>query len=306
MSTNCSLAVCTAQKHYARMHKGIDSILAELMAKNGDNQVSLSKSTGVGQSTLSRILKPNGPKGIKSPTDEQVSKLAAYYRVSTDQLRGRVPLDSKAAEINAEPENSSPVRSSADIVKEMLAKHGKALSESAREKIVTAVEEAQPDYVPASNVITGHFSKIVRIGEGDILIPQYDVRASMGHGQVPAEYSEFIRNVAVNSSEFEKMGLAYESASSLAIITGWGQSMEPTINDKDPLIIDRSVVEFSGDGVYVLTWDGDLYIKRLQKADVPDHLDMISDNRNHKDRVVPVDDVRIHAKVLYIWNGKKA
>lgn len=201
-------------------------------------------------------------------------------------------------------EKKAPPRSSSDLMRDMLAKHGKGLSEAARERIASVVEEVQGAY--SSNVITADFSKSVRIGEGDILIPQYDVRASMGHGQVPAEYSEFIRNVAVSAVEFEKMGLAYESASGLAIITGWGQSMEPTINDKDPLIIDRGVDEFAGDGVYVLTWDGDLYIKRLQKADVPDHLDMISDNKNHKDRVVPVDDVRIHAKVLYIWNGKKA
>lgn len=247
--------------------------------------------------------------GEAIPEPDKLRPLAAWLKVSPGWLEygedwtgSSAPKDLETAPTQVVA--AGPSRSSAEVVQEMLAKHGKGLSETARERIASVVEEVQGAY--SSNVITADFSKSVRIGEGDILIPQYDVRASMGHGQAPAEYSEFIRNVVISSSEFEKMGLAYESASGLAIITGWGQSMEPTINDKDPLIIDRGVTEFSGDGVYVLTWDGDLYIKRLQKADVPDHLDMISDNRNHKDRVVPVDDVRIHARVLYIWNGKKA
>lgn len=88
------------------------------------------------------------------------------------------------------------------------------------------------------------------------------------------------------------------------MITGWGQSMEGTINDKDPVIVDRGISEFAGDGVYVITWHDLLYIKRLQVHDA-DHFEMISDNPKHKDRVVPIGDVIIHAKVLLVWNARK-
>src|SRR5690606_17083956 len=200
LSTQGDIALCTARPQYAPMHKGIDYILAKLMARNGDNQVSLSKATGVGQSTISRILKPNGPKGIKSPTDDQVSRLAAHYLVSTDQLRGRASIpglegSTGEAEV-ARPAKSLPAKSSAELVRDMLAKHGKGLSEDARKQIVKAVEvvSAEPD--APSNVISHDFSGL-RARPEEILIPQYDVRGAMGHGQVPADYNEAIRNLVI-------------------------------------------------------------------------------------------------------------
>jgi len=193
--------------------------------------------------------------------------------------------------------------SAASIVLAMIKKHGgKNLDAAAQERMAKAVAESLAD--APSNVITGDFSRPARLTDGDVLIPQYDVRASMGHGQVPADYVDFVRNVVVSGPQLERLGLEYTSPANLSIITGWGQSMEGTINDKDPVIVDRGVTEFAGDGVYVLTWAGDLYIKRLQKADA-DRFDMISDNEKHKDRTVPVEDVTIHAKVLLVWNAKK-
>lgn len=188
-------------------------------------------------------------------------------------------------------------------VMEMLSKHGKALTDTAQQRLLQAVSESLAED-KAGNVITADFSRAARMKDGDVLIPQYNVRGSMGHGQVPGDYVEFVRNVVVNGLQLEKLGLEYTSTANLSIITGWGQSMAGTIDDKDPVIVDRGVTEFNGDGVFVLTWDGMLYIKRLQKADA-DHFDMISDNEKHKDRVVPVGDVTIHARVLYVWKGQK-
>jgi phage repressor protein C with HTH and peptisase S24 domain len=197
----------------------------------------------------------------------------------------------------------SPVSSgAADKVMAMLGKH-KGLSQSARDQIAQAVEQTVAEAVQGSNVISADFSGS-RLKPGEILIPQYDVRGSMGHGQVPADYTDFIRNVTVTGPQLEKLGLDYTSPANLAIVSGWGQSMAPTIQDKDPVIVDRGVTEFIGDGVYVITWDGMLYIKRLQKVDA-DHLELISDNPKHKDRVVNSDEVAIHARVLLVWNAQK-
>lgn len=62
------------------------------------------------------------------------------------------------------------------------------------------------------------------------------------------------------------------------MITGDGQSMAPTIEDKDPMIVDASVREFTGDGIYAFIWQGLFYIKRLQLKG-NDHFKMISDNK---------------------------
>lgn len=200
---------------------------------------------------------------------------------------------------------ASPSSSAAELVRAMLAtKAGKALSQAAQERLLAAVDEPQSPAIVTSNIIPADFSRLASLVEGDILIPQYDVRASMGHGQMPAEYAEFVRNVVVSGPQLEKLGLEFTSPANLSIITGWGQSMEGTINDKDPVIVDRGVNEFAGDGIYVLTWNDMLYIKRLQMADA-NHFELISDNQKHKDRTVPISDVTIHARVLYVWNGKK-
>lgn len=194
-------------------------------------------------------------------------------------------------------------KSSADIVQQMLAKHGKNLSDAAKQKIAEAVAETASE-VKSGNVIPADFSGL-RARADEVLIPQYDIRAAMGHGQVPPDYSETVRNLIVREDVLREKGVTFTTLNALAVITGWGQSMEGTINDKDPVIVDRGVNEFIGDGIYVITWHGLLYIKRLQMSD-EDHFWLISDNEKHKDQQARIDDVTIHAKVLLIWNARKA
>lgn len=67
----------------------IHTILADLIAKEGITPTKLSRLTGVGQPTISRILKHK----IANPTDEQVYPLAQHFHITTDQLRGREPID---------------------------------------------------------------------------------------------------------------------------------------------------------------------------------------------------------------------
>lgn len=196
-----------------------------------------------------------------------------------------------------------PGVSAAEKVMEMIRKHaGKSLDADAQEKIaaaaLTAASEAQ------GKVIQADFSGL-KARSDELVIRQYDVRASMGHGQVPNDYNEVIRNLIIREDVLREKGVSYTSPHSLAMITGWGQSMEGTINDKDPLIVDKGVNEFAGDGIYVLTWLEHLYIKRIQFLDAERFL-LISDNPKHKDQEARMEDVTIHAKVLMIWNARKA
>ena len=74
------------------MQTAISRILTKLMADAGISQAELSRATKVGQPTISRILKPGGPKGIKEPADRQVRPIADYFGITSDQLRGHAPL----------------------------------------------------------------------------------------------------------------------------------------------------------------------------------------------------------------------
>ncbi|WP_280142165.1 XRE family transcriptional regulator [Pseudomonas linyingensis] len=269
------------------------------------------------QSELGRLLgvSPQSVQAWESdrntPRPKRMSEIAMALGVSMSSLlegsRGPREASQPTERSVAEPDGTGTASSAAELVRTMLAtKAGKALSQEARARLIVAAQE-EAEQAPAKhsgNVLTGNFNLSARVVEGDILIPQYDVRASMGHGQMPAEYAEFVRNVVVSGPQLEKLGLEFTSPANLSIITGWGQSMEGTINDKDPVIVDRGVNEFAGDGIYVLTWNDMLYIKRLQMADA-DNFELISDNQKHKDRTVPIGDVTIHARVLFVWNGKK-
>lgn len=232
--------------------------------------------------------------------NDNLSAIAEGYDTTVDWLlsgKGEPPRRSIAGKA------SEPTKTAADLVQQMLAKHGKNLSEDARQRIAEAVEETATE-VKSGNVIPADFSGL-RARPDEVLIPQYDIRAAMGHGQVPPDYNETIRNLIVREDVLREKGVTYTARNALAVITGWGQSMEGTINDKDPVIVDRGINEFVGDGIYVITWHGLLYIKRLQMCD-EDHFWLISDNEKHKDQQARIEDVAVHAKVLLIWNAKKA
>ncbi len=49
------------------------------------------------------------------------------------------------------------------------------------------------------------------------------------------------------------------------MIIAWGQSMAPTTKDRAPLLVDATIREFTGNGIYLFSHDEMLYEKRLQK-----------------------------------------
>ncbi|CAI8846141.1 HTH-type transcriptional regulator PrtR [Pseudomonas serbica] len=65
--------------------RNVSTVLRALLDQHGISPTELHRRTGVPQSTLSRIL---GGK-IVDPSDKHISKIADYFAVSTDQLRGR-------------------------------------------------------------------------------------------------------------------------------------------------------------------------------------------------------------------------
>ena len=183
-------------------------------------------------------------------------------------------------------------------------KAGKNLSEKAREMMLAAAAEADSPAANSQQHLPGSYAAL-RPTNDEILIPQYDIRAAMGHGQVPPDYTEVVRNLVVREDILREKGVTYTSTAALAMINGWGQSMEGTINDKDLVIVDKGIKDFVGDGIYVLTWHQELYIKRMMRLD-EEHYRLISDNQHYENQTARIDDVTIHAKVLFIWNGRKA
>ena len=186
--------------------------------------------------------------------------------------------------------------SASEMVRQMLAAKGKGLSDAARASLLAAAEQSD-----LGNVVPVKFSRPGQIGD-EVWIAHYDVRAAMGGGQIPHEYPEMLQDIRVSPKHLRDLGVTFKEHFHLKMITGWGQSMAPTIKDRDPLLVDITIREFTGDGIYLFSHDDMLYVKRLQKKG-KDHFKMISDNKHHDPEDIRVDDTYILARVLLVWNA---
>jgi phage repressor protein C with HTH and peptisase S24 domain/transcriptional regulator with XRE-family HTH domain len=253
-------------------------------------------------SYLSQIL--NGHRGMG---EKAAAKMAAKIGVAESILVSPVFAsedESEDADSLPDPASGSDVKTSAaGLVLDML--KGKNLRPDQLSRIEQAVSDTIEDKptAPADNVITADFSRRPIVGD-EIRIAHYDVQGAMGGGKVVHDFPEMFRDVTVSQQHLRELGVTYKDPAHLKLITGAGQSMEPTIKDKDPLIADASIREFVGDGIYALSWHGHFYIKRLQVADA-EHFEMISDNPQHKDRIVRIDETFIQAKIQLVWNAKR-
>lgn len=90
---------CNADQHllYAGFHRDnrhmhkrtIRETLSALLARSGHTPTSLGREAGIDQSIIQRIASGK----TKDPRDDSVIRLAAYFGISPDQLRGYAPID---------------------------------------------------------------------------------------------------------------------------------------------------------------------------------------------------------------------
>lgn len=122
---------------------------------------------------------------------------------------------------------------------------------------------------------------------GMIAIPRYDeVRPSAGPGSTAGD-EQLSTRVAVERRWLGDIGVQTSAA---VILAAQGDSMEPTIRNGSPMLIDTSKKEVRHGFIYVFDVDGDLMVKRV--ARLPDgSFDLISDNRNYPVRNLSRDTV---------------
>jgi transcriptional regulator with XRE-family HTH domain len=263
------------------------------------------KAAGISQAQLadacgwkSQSRVGNYESGTREPTLADIQTIASALGTSFTDL---LPVHKEGVHSIDEMRIPTDVRRSAstnELLQEMLDKAG-GLSAEQKRKIL---EVAEGQSSPASNVITVDFSRPGQVGD-EVWIAHYDVRAAMGGGQIPHEYPEMLQDIRVSPKHLREMGVTFKEHFHLKMITGWGQSMAPTIKDRDPLLVDVTIREFTGDGIYLFSHDEMLYVKRLQKKGKT-LFKMISDNKHHDPEDIRVDDTHILARVLYVWNGQ--
>lgn len=245
---------------------------------------------GMAPAHLSQILSDKTAKNLGDDVARRIEEVEGLPRGWFDSIPS-------GEEAQPAVEGADGKVSAADLVKQMLAKSGKGIPEETRQRLLNAAQE------PAvSNLLQANPARQGQVGD-EVWIAHYDVRAAMGGGQIPHEYPEMLQDIRVSPRHLREMGVTFKEHFHLKMITGWGQSMAPTIKDRDPLLVDVTIREFTGDGIYLFSHDEMLYVKRLQKKG-RDRFKMISDNKHHDPEEIRVDDTHILARVLYVWNGQ--
>ncbi|WP_223515760.1 helix-turn-helix transcriptional regulator [Pseudomonas sp. GL-R-26] len=258
----------------------------------GLTQASLAEAADISAAAVAMYLNGTNPLNAKF-----AAVLSRVLEVPIEKFSKRLAQEisglTNAAEHTGPPALNS---SAAEMVRQMLEKQGKGLSEDARRRLLAAAD-ADDD----GGVIEVDYYRPGVVGD-EVWIAHYDVRAAMGGGQIPHDYPELLQDVRVSPQHLREMGVEFKEHFHLKMVTGWGQSMAPTIKHRDPLLVDISIREFVGDGIYMFSWEGHLYIKRLQWVG-DDQIKMISDNTMHPPQTIRAGETYIQARVLLVWNA---
>lgn len=140
----------------------------------------------------------------------------------------------------------------------------------------------------------------------EFMAPYFNVRASMGKGFPAPDYEEIVNEISI-SRRWISENLTVSSLSNLALLTAYGDSMKPTFNDGDVVIVDRGITDINMDAVFVLERENELYIKRIQRR-LDGSIRIISDNKEYDDYDITRKDlglISVLGRVLSAWTSKK-
>jgi phage repressor protein C with HTH and peptisase S24 domain len=129
-------------------------------------------------------------------------------------------------------------------------------------------------------------------------VPEVDVRAGAGGGQL-VDSEEVIGKFAFRRSWLRQKGVRPES---LAVVTARGDSMAPTVNDRDILLVDTAVERLTSDGIYLIEQSNNLQCKRLQ-FELGNGIIVKSDNPAYHDQRLSFDEaagLRIAGRVIWV------
>jgi len=121
---------------------------------------------------------------------------------------------------------------------------------------------------------------------GFSLIPRYGVQASAGYGQIN-EQEDVVEEVPFNTSWLHSKNW---QPNKLALVQVTGDSMEPTLENRDLILFDQGDKQIKDSMLYVLNLNGTLMVKRLLSM-FDRSLVIRSDNSAYQDQKLSVDQV---------------
>lgn len=135
-----------------------------------------------------------------------------------------------------------------------------------------------------------------------IYVPRYDVQASAGHGAIN-DQEDVVDHLAFKRDWVKnKLGV---DGKDLALITAKGDSMEPTIEEDDLLLLNTAINEVQDDGIYCIKNEFRLQIKRIQRM-IGKEIVVKSDNPAYQPFTVGPDQLECLEVVgRVVWYGRQ-
>ena len=139
----------------------------------------------------------------------------------------------------------------------------------------------------------------------ELVITEYATGGKMGvSGLVLKDQPGAIKSWTVTDEWAQKNIHRVTSIANLSIVTGFGDSMKPTYNPGDPLLVDTGVTDLDHEGIFFFRVGNEGFIKRLQRIPGQGIL-VISDNGKYRDWTINADsDFEIIGKIVKAWCGE--
>jgi DNA-binding XRE family transcriptional regulator len=154
-----------------------------------------------------------------------------------------------------------------------------------------------------SNIVV---HEITPNAENGITIPVFDHKPSAGRGSMMLDSDTVIGGLTLNKDWLHK-NVSYSRPTNLAVLTAYGDSMSPTFNDGDILLVDRGVEDIRIDAVYVIALNDELFVKRVQRG-LDGSVLVKSDNPLYDPYHINEDakeSLQVLGRVLWAWSGRK-
>lgn len=137
-------------------------------------------------------------------------------------------------------------------------------------------------------------------------IPLLAAKGSMGDGNETPDPDLVVDVLRITRPWLDKTLTSVSDLTNLRFIHAMGDSMMPTFNDGDILLVDAGTASVTVDGVYVLSAHDRLFIKRVRRR-LDGQFEISSDNISVKtvDVLNGDHEVQVKGRVVWVWNGKR-
>ena len=174
------------------------------------------------------------------------------------------------------------------------------LTGSRANKEEAAIQYKKPE--PRTHAIAEPRPKGYADADEYVYVAKYDVHASAGNGAVIHDES-VVDHLAFKRHWITRtLGL---DPKSLALIDVAGDSMSPTINDGDLILLDTRPAHVRAEGIYVINLEGALLVKRLRMR-LSGAVDVVSDNEHYGTETISGEQLaalQIVGRV--VWQGRR-